>query len=176
MHVCTYQVPVPQQYIQQYVPVSCDLRYVLCTAVWYCFWLLLLFVSHEYSTGSSVLLKYIIWYEYAYFGTINTYQVCESAAVCVCILLLELLLLLLLLLFVIVHLPPEVFFIQQQYLPSVFIAINSCTSKRPLPLKAFVRPRLYLLLHHTSLHQYGHARSRRRASARRGETPLVVVV
>ena len=36
MHVHTYvpyEVPVPQQYTQQYVPVSCDLWYVRCTAV-----------------------------------------------------------------------------------------------------------------------------------------------
>ena len=40
---------------------------------------------------------------------------------------------------------------------------------------AFVRPRLHLFLYHTSLRQYGHARSRRRASARRGEAPLVTM-
>lgn len=39
--------------------------------------LLLLFVSYEDSTGSSV--KYT---GYAYQGTINAYQVCESTAVC----------------------------------------------------------------------------------------------
>ena len=58
----------------------------------------------------------------------------ESAAVCVYILLLELLLLLLLLLLlVIVHLAPEVFFIEQQYLSSIFIA--SCTNERSSLLK-----------------------------------------
>ena len=92
-------------------------------------------MSYEYSTGSSVLPGiYYLVYEYAYFGTINTYQVCESAAVCVYILLLELLLLLLLLLLLfIVHLPPEVFFMQQQYFLSLFIA--SCTNERSLLLK-----------------------------------------
>ena len=85
-------------------------------------------------TSTAPVVVFYIWYECAYFGTINTYQVCESAAVCVYILLLELLLLLLLLLLLfIVHLPPEVFFMQQQYFPSLFIA--SCTNERSLLLK-----------------------------------------
>ena len=91
---------------------------------------LLLCCCSSCHTSSAPVAVFYICYECAYFGTINTYQVCESAVVCVYILLLELLLLLL---FVIVHLPPEVFFIQQQYLPSIFIA--SCTNERYLLLK-----------------------------------------
>ena len=41
---------------------------------------------------------------------------------------------------------------------------------------AYVRLRLHLSLYHTSFRQYGHARSRRRASARRGEAPLVYII
>ena len=114
MHVRTYMRTRYQYHsrtfssmYQKYV--ICGI-YVRCTAVWYCFWLLLS-VSYEYSTGSSVLHMIRV----CLFRYYNTYQVCESAAVWhnVYIPLLELLLLLLLLLFVIVHLPPEVFFIQQ---------------------------------------------------------------
>ena len=104
------------------------------------------------------------------------------------IMLLELLLLLLLLLlFVVVHLPPEVFFIQQQYLPSTFSA--SCTNERSLLLKytpwrnsrfcaasALPVPITSKYFFIISLCQYGHARSHRRASARRGEAPLVLSI
>ena len=129
-------------------------------------------------TSTAPVVVFYIWYEYACFGTINTYQVCESAAVCVYTLMLELLLLLLLLLlmpvlFIIVHLPPEVFFIR----PLVLVERTNVLYCWSTPLGrtvALVRTRLYVLLHHTSLRLDGHARSRRRASARRGEAPLYV--
>ena len=133
MHVRTYMRTRYQYHsrtfssmYQKYV--ICGI-YVRCTAVWYCFWLLL-FVSHEYSTGSSDLESL--------FRKYLDYQVCESTAstVCIYILLLELLLLLPLLpllMSLIVHLPPEVVFIQQQYLTSIFIA--SGTNERSLLLQ-----------------------------------------
>ena len=165
-----------QQYIQQYVPQY----HVICG----------MYVVQQYDaafgcccschTSTAPVVVFYIWYEYVYFGAINfvpgMWICCCSLWHCVNILLLELLLLLL---FVIVHLPPEVFFIQQQCLPSIFFA--RCTNERSLLLKytpwynsllcglAFT----YYYITKTSLRQYRHARSRRRASARRGEAPLV---
>ena len=103
-------------------------------------------------TSTAPVVVFYIWYEYACFGTINTYQVCESAAVCVYTLMLELLLLLLLLLlmpvlFIIVHLPPEVFFIR----PLVLVERTNVLYCWSTPLGrtvALVRTRLYLLLYH----------------------------
>ena len=81
-------------------------------------------------TSTAPVVVFYIWYEYAYFGTINMYfevagKWISAAVWCVYIVLLELLLLqllqlLLLLMFVIVHLPPEVFF----HTAAAVLAIN----------------------------------------------------
>ena len=66
-----------QQYIQQYVPQY----HVICG----------MYVVQQYDaafgcccschTSTSLVAVFYISHEYAYFGTINTHQVCESAAV-----------------------------------------------------------------------------------------------
>lgn len=82
------------------------------------------------------------------------------------------LLLCLLLVVVIVHLTPKVFFIQITALTANLRCTSENTSVHSLVVRSLLCG-LELFLYYTSHSHYGHTRSRRLASARSGEYPLV---